>query len=220
MAIDELRAVLRRGVGVRANIRRAHYWIDRLPDLLLGMDTSRDLDSDIETPDSFGYQPSPWTTLARLLPRADVSPSDVFVDFGCGKGRVLYLAARYAFRRVVGVELRADIADLARRNLARQRHRFVCRDVEVVTSDARSFPIPDDMTVAYLFNPFPDPVFCDVLGRIRASLERRPRRLRLVYRNPAEHDRIVGAGLREIKRVAIRRTDWTHPVVLYESDAF
>jgi SAM-dependent methyltransferase len=202
---------------VRANVRRAHYWIDRLPDWLLGMETSHDVDSDKPVVDRCGYQPSPWTTLARLLRPAEVSPSDVFVDFGCGKGRMVYLAARYPFRRVVGVELRADMAELARKNLAPHVHRLACRDIDIVTSDARSFPIPDDLSLAYLFNPFPEPVFCEVLGRLRASLERRPRRLRLIYRTPEQHDRILGAGFREVKRVVIRRTDWTDPVVLYES---
>jgi SAM-dependent methyltransferase len=210
-------SLFRRMGGLRSNIRRSRYWMDRFPDLLLGMDTSRDLDADVKTASSFGYQPSPWTTLARLLRPSDVSPSDVFVDFGCGKGRVLYLAARYPFRRVIGIELRADIAEIARRNLARHHHRLACRDIHVITSDARSFDIPDDSTVAFLYNPFPESVFCEVVARIRVSLDRKPRRLRVLYRTPDYHDRVLGAGFREAKRVVIQRTDWVSPVVLYES---
>ena len=50
------------------------------------------------------YDASPVWPLRHLLRKFGVSGSDVFVDFGCGKGRALLVAAGFPFRRVVGIE--------------------------------------------------------------------------------------------------------------------
>ncbi len=69
-----------------------------------------------------------------------------------------------------------------------------CSDVEVLVGDAASFRIPDDVTVVYLYNPFGGQTFEKVIGNILASVERSPRRLRLVYRTPLEHDALMQTG--------------------------
>ncbi|HWC25530.1 MAG TPA: peptidoglycan bridge formation glycyltransferase FemA/FemB family protein [Solirubrobacteraceae bacterium] len=149
-----------------------------------------------------GYEPSPWMTLRRILKRRDVTSGDVFVDFGAGMGRVLYQAAlRYPFRRVEGVELEADLTAVAQENLDRARHRLRCRDIRFVTCDAVAYEIPDDLTIAYLFNPFQGPIFRAVVERLLESVERRPRRLRLIYVNPVEERALLDAGFREVRRL-------------------
>ena len=45
------------------------------------------------------------------------------VDIGCGKGRVLMMAAAYPFREMVGVELNPALARVARKNLKKFRRR-------------------------------------------------------------------------------------------------
>lgn len=37
-------------------------------------------------PDRVPNSASPWWVLRWLLPRSEVGPGDVFVEFGCGKG--------------------------------------------------------------------------------------------------------------------------------------
>ena len=64
-----------------------------------------------------------------------IRPSDVFVDFGSGKGRVVYQGARYPFARVVGVEISEDMNRVARENVERMRAQLRSREVELVTSD-------------------------------------------------------------------------------------
>jgi SAM-dependent methyltransferase len=66
-----------------------------------------------------GHSASEWLTLPRVLRRDDVGRDDVFVDLGCGEGRMLLEAARrYRFKRVVGVELSGQLAAVASRNVA------------------------------------------------------------------------------------------------------
>lgn len=149
----------------------------------------------LQGPGRVQYSPSPWWILRWLLPRAEVKASDVFVEFGCGKGRVVLDAARrYPFRRVVGVELAPDLSEVARQLVERERSRLRCRDVRIETVDATEYPIPDDMTYAYLYNPFYGEIFERVCANIIASLDRAPRTLRMIYLHPAHHDTLMATG--------------------------
>ncbi len=98
--------------------------------------------------------PTAWHVLPRVLRYIGVSESDTFIDFGCGKGRVVHQAARYPFRRVIGIEVVPELAEIAREAIATGKHRYKCQDVQIVVADATEYEIPDDLTVAYFFRPF------------------------------------------------------------------
>jgi SAM-dependent methyltransferase len=140
------------------------------------------------------YEPSGWLDLRRILRPNDVSHDDVFIDFGAGKGRVLLQAARYEFGRVIGVELSPVLADVARANIAAAQHRRRCPDVSVVTSDVLAYEIPDDLTYAYLYNPFRGELFAEFIGRLVESFDRNPRRLHIIYKTPIEAEYLEGTG--------------------------
>ena len=147
-----------------------------------------------EHPDRVGYLPSAWHVLPRALRYLGVSPDDVFVDFGCGKGRVVHQAAKRPFKRVIGVEISPSLAEIAHATVEAHRDRYRCRAVEIVVSDVTDFEIPDDLTIGYLFHPFKDETLDGVLARIIESIDRNPRRVRLIYVYPVETERVVGTG--------------------------
>lgn len=148
------------------------------------------------------YMPTHWFGLYRILKRRDVGPDDVLVDFGSGMGLVVYQAAvRYPLKRVEGVELSPQLSRIASGNIDRNRHKFRCRDVRLITCNALDYRIPDDMTIAYMFNPFSGAVFADVLGHIMDSLAKNPRRLRLIYFNPVEEAMVLDAGLQMTRQL-------------------
>jgi SAM-dependent methyltransferase len=149
----------------------------------------------LQSPGRVSYSPSPWWILQWLLPRSEVEASDVFVEFGCGKGRVVLDAAkRYPFRRVVGVEVDPNLSEVARHLIERERGHLRCRDVRIETLDATEYVIPDDMTYAYLYNPFYGETFERVCANLIASLDRAPRTLRVIYLHPAHHDTLTATG--------------------------
>lgn len=163
----------------------------------LGVRTEGDLELaelGLDHPDRNGYQPVEWRALRRVLGPKDVTAQDVFVDFGAGMGRAVILAARLPIERAEGVELSEKLVRLARANVERTRGRRRCRDVRIVHADALTYDLPDDVTIAFFNNPFTGDVFAGVLERLIASHDRRPRRLRLIYRTPTEHEMIVGTG--------------------------
>jgi SAM-dependent methyltransferase len=135
-------------------------------------------------PDWVRYAPSPWRLLPRALDYLGVSDADTFVDFGCGKGRVLHQAARRPFRRVIGVEISPELAEIARVGLARRSYLRRCGSVEIVVADAAQFDVPDDLTIGYFCHPFEGETLAGVLRNIIASIDRHPRRVRLIYVYP------------------------------------
>lgn len=100
------------------------------------------------------YMPTPWHVLPRALRTLHASEADVFVDFGCGKGRIVHQAAKRPLRRVIGVEISRELADFARRLVAAHTHEYRCHDVEIIVGDAAQFEVPDDLTIAFMFDSF------------------------------------------------------------------
>jgi SAM-dependent methyltransferase len=140
------------------------------------------------------YEPAGWRTLQHALPRGSVSGEDVFVDLGSGMGRTVVRAAEYPFKRVVGVELSPALHAIAADNVERCRHRRRCGDVELICADVLDFDFPDDATVVFLYNPFRGEVFDEAIAAVLRSVARNPRRVRILYRNPAEHQRLMSTG--------------------------
>lgn len=146
------------------------------------------------------YAPAFWFALRRTLPRREVGPDDVFIDFGSGMGRVVYQAARrYPFKRVIGVELSERLHVVAQDNLARPAAKLRCRDVELLCGDVLEYEIPDDLTVAFFANPFSGPIFQAVVDKLMASVQRAPRRLRVIYINPVEEQMLLDAGFVQVR---------------------
>ena len=182
-------------------------------------------------PERILYSPSSWLFLPRVMRSLDVGPSDVFVDFGSGKGRVVYQAARYPFRRVVGVEISEELNRVARANVERARHRLRCQNVELVTADVLDYEIPDDMTYAYFYYPFFGEIFRNVVDRIAASVDRNPRKVTIIFTDPEEVGGVRSTAseivaiieatgrfeLRRRHRLGLGRRN--HSIAVYESRA-
>jgi SAM-dependent methyltransferase len=182
--------------------RGAYMHVRRMTSTLL-LDRRMGIETSIPAPlsslgvagrDRVDYEPSGILLTRRMLDAHPIQPDDVFLDLGCGKGRVVLQAARRPFRRVVGVDVSPQLIDVAQRNLESCRSRLRCQDVEFVAADAASYEIPDDVTAVYMCNPFGGEIFQAAVDALLASVERRPRRLRLSYCMPLEHDRLMATG--------------------------
>jgi predicted RNA methylase len=173
-------------------VQFADLALERFADRLWGrgLDTSGAVHlHDYLLDDRVHYVPSAWHVLPRALRHVGVSDRDTFVDFGCGKGRVVHQAARRPFRRVIGVEISPELAESARTALAARAGQHRCRNVEIVVADVAQFRVPDDLTIGYLFRPFGEKTLETVLRGIVESLDRHPRRVRLIYMWPTDDAR-------------------------------
>jgi hypothetical protein len=103
----------------------------------------------------------------------------------------VHQAAKWPLRRVIGVEVLPVLAEFARTLVAAHNHEYRCPSVEIMVCDATQFQVPDDLTIAYLFDPFRGETFDVVLRHIIESIDRQPRRVRLIYVNPTQAPQVV-----------------------------
>jgi SAM-dependent methyltransferase len=137
-----------------------------------GTDTSGELalwETRVRSPSArFGvrYQASGEGELVRMVNSLGIDTGRfTFVDLGCGKGRALLVAARLGFRQVIGVEIGAELADIAKANLAK----LDVANALVIHGDAAEYVFPSGDILIYLYNRFGTPV----MSRVVDALEHR-----------------------------------------------
>jgi SAM-dependent methyltransferase len=131
------------------------------------------------------YQPSEPALFHKILDSLPVAVDGfTFIDLGSGKGRTLLMASEYPFRRIVGVEILAELNEIAQQNIARYKSEGQkCFAIESCAGDARRFEFPLEPIVLYLFNPFPEHVLREVLANLHQSVTAHPRELYVIYHN-------------------------------------
>lgn len=134
--------------------------------------------------------------MALLAPSRESLRESVFLDFGCGKGRILLAAAEFGFRRVEGVELASNLCKIAENNVTAYKARTGLKtEVRIVESDAANHEIQDDVDYFYFFNPFGDEVMRSAVQNIVRSLDRKWRVATLIYCNPQSRRCIEETGV-------------------------
>ena len=124
----------------------------------------------------------------------------VFIDVGSGKGRGVFLASRFPFRRLIGIEISKELYEKARKN-SKIWHVHDAHRIDFILSDIRDFEFPDQPLVIFLFHPFGADTLRAMLDRIRGSTQRCMREIIMVYVNP-EHESIIRSCLPHAERVS------------------
>jgi SAM-dependent methyltransferase len=145
------------------------------------------------------YQPTDPALFREMMASLPIEFDQfTFVDLGSGKGRTLLMASEYPFRKIVGVELMAELHLAAEENIRAYRSPTQrCAQIEAVCADACEFELPEEPLALYLFNPLPGRAFSEVLARLEKSLERVPRPVWVVYHNPLLDTVLGTSGLLE-----------------------
>lgn len=182
-----------RNVRVRGFVKTGRLYRERLVEVFrerrFGVSTKGSVTTEAHRRDSAShrYEVVNYATLDSMFGAIDVDPErQVFLDYGCGKGRAIVAAATRPFRRVIGVEFSPELAAIARDNVRRAEQHLRCRDVQVVVENAAEFVVPADVNVMFLFNPFSDHVMNAVLQRISESLAANPRTIQIFYMHPLD----------------------------------
>lgn len=179
---------------------------DRLFDLRHGTDTSDIVElerleiSSANKERGIRYEPTRARAFFSLMSVLRLPVGRGFVDFGCGKGRVLIMAMECGFSKVTGVDFSRELCALAGENIARYQSKHDVRaDVGVYNVDAVDYRVHDDDAVFYFFNPFDETVLARVMDNITGSLAAAPRDVWLIYHNPLwKHVIERGAVFKEV----------------------
>lgn len=154
------------------------------------------------------YRPLTGELFREAMGSIDIDASAfTFVDIGSGKGKVLFMASDYPFKRIVGIEYAAGLHEVAVRNVASYRsERRRCTEIEPVYGDALAYTPPPGPLVLFIFNALAPDFMRALLQKLdvdAASEAGRP--VILIYTNIRSVREIGGAfdGLRNLQ--AIRR---------------
>lgn len=127
----------------------------------------------------------------------DENANNRITDLGCGKGRVLVIAAHYGFTMVTGVDFAPLLCAKAERNIDKVKILFPSSNFKIICSDAVNYKIEKDTNVFFFFNPFDDVIMLQVVKNILSSLKENGRKIYVVYVNPLHKDIFLSAGFTE-----------------------
>jgi len=155
----------------------------------LNINTNGRLKHDLH-PDSHSYASCAYTVIRRILDRLEMKERDVFMDIGCGKGRVVCCAARRHIRKAVAVEIHPELCAIARHNSGRLRGAKA--PVEIVEAPAQAQVVDySEGTLFFINRSFGPETLTMVLEQIRATLSTHPRIIKFVYVNDQSESHVL-----------------------------
>ena len=108
-----------------------------------------------------------------------LTPKDVLVDVGCGKGRVFnYLLYKGLKNQMIGYEINPAVGELTQRRLSR------FKNVEIRIANVFD-AFPPDGNVFYLYHPFKEVMMTEFRNRLLTIADRNPV---MLYNNPVHLD--------------------------------
>ncbi len=126
-----------------------------------------------------------------------VNATQSILDFGCGKGRVLAVAAHYGFQNITGVDFAPALCNDALKNIERIKPYYPDTNFKVVCDDVVNYKIENETNVFFFFNPFDEVVMLEVVKNILYSLKQNLRKIYIVYVNPLHKEIFESAGIEE-----------------------
>ena len=145
------------------------------------------------------YQGANYFLLEKIFSFLDaIEGVKNILDFGCGKGRVMAVAAHYNFKKITGIDFAKELCDEARINIIRLQVKFPQKIFNVIHVNAVNYTIEDDTNVFFLFNPFDETIMLKVVKKILQSLKDNERIIYVVYINPIYKEIFLSAGFEEI----------------------
>lgn len=148
------------------------------------------------------YQGANYYLLEKVFDHLQtIEANQNLIDFGCGKGRVLAVAAYYGFKKITGIDFAKELCEEARKNIAPVQQRFPGKIFNVIHANAVDYKMEDDTNVFFFFNPFDKVVMLAVVKNILASLKENPREVFVVYLNPVHKEIFLSAGFEQIFHV-------------------
>jgi len=149
---------------IKRFVKKLNRIYDKFWDIRLGVDTQGIHPSSGTTKfdDSVECSPTSYRLLHKTMKKLSFKnpEAEIFVDYGCGKGRIICMFAQSGFKRIYGVEVSPVWAELAIHNVKKMRRRST-QDIRIITEDAVNFDCSEG-TVFYFFNPFGEDTFREV----------------------------------------------------------
>jgi len=193
-------------------------------ELYYGLDTEAQLSlRDIQVTSAnklFGedYQAAPYLPIRLLFKKIMhiIPEKRSFVDYGCGKGRAMLIAAEHGIRIVKGIEFSPLMGQISKAIIKKYNKRaHNGTKFSVIEADVLDYKITAEDNIFFLFNPFNDVILDQVLDRIEKSLAIYPRFLIIIYVHP-EHEHLIER--RSFCKTTKRYNFWSYKMNVYLSE--
>lgn len=148
------------------------------------------------------YFPTRARAVRYAIRRAGVPTDKGFVDVGSGKGKVMLVAATMGFQKIKGIEFAPELHRIACDNMARLAPSLPTgAAIQPICADATQYELANEDCVFFMFNPFGGHVMAGFCHQVLASLTRCPRKIWIIYADPAAQSVIESAlPVRETQR--------------------
>jgi len=131
----------------------------------------------------YPYEPTPYSVLERLANSGLIRKRDVVLDYGCGKGRVVFFLAYQTKAGTLGIEYDERMYQGALEN---RKTAVSGARTEFVAARAEEYEVPESVNRFYFFNPFSVELLRKVMARILESYYENPREAFLFFYYPSE----------------------------------
>ncbi len=162
----------------------------------IGIDNLDSLDESL-TEHATIYMPAIYAVLEKAFHQIDITKIKHLLDIGCGKGRVLCMAAAKGCKKVSGIDISKPLCLDALQNLTIIQQQQPSLVAKVILKDALLYEIPNDVDCIFLFNPFDEYLMEKVVLNIQKSVFANPRKLTVIYANPLYKTLFINIGFRE-----------------------
>jgi SAM-dependent methyltransferase len=138
------------------------------------------------------YEPTRVWLFEEVFSSISVNYKDyIMVDIGSGKGRVLILASKFPFKKIIGVEISKHLHEIATKNIATYSNTpKKCNDIRSFHLNAVYYNIPDENIIMFLYNPFDDFFLHKLLDKIEKHHQSSGKRIIIIYINPVHRETI------------------------------
>ena len=204
-------------------LKSGYYENDKYEEFL-GIESTEIVYNNRYNDDYYRYEPTSYSGLICSFDELEkeIDCYDRLVDFGCGKGRVLFYVNQRFGCEVCGIEVDEALYEQALDNRAYYNTRF--RDsvgkIELINGKAEEYGIRPEDTVFYFFNPFDVVIFKQVIDHIIESVNDNPRRILVMmyypkedYRDYLKQKKFI---LHKIVKLPTYMMDFDEKVVIYE----
>lgn len=131
---------------------------------------------------NYPYEPTPYVVLERLANSGYITKKDKIIDYGSGKGRVDFYLSAYTKAYMYGIEYDERLYNAS---LVNKCNALKSSKVEFFHVNASIYNVCDDVTGAYFFNPFSIKVLNDVIKKLKESIIRNNRTIKLFFYYPS-----------------------------------
>ncbi len=162
------------------------------------MDISLRNKSGVTLPGNHGYALTSKSALRNMLKDVDLTDKK-FLDIGSGKGGVVIYAKQLGCKMSAGVEYEEFLHKIAINNFKILNMSSLCDSINL---DARKFTGYADFEILFMFNPFDEDIYSDVVGQIASQIEisKEQKDRYLICYGGANIESVVKTGIFELIR--------------------